>query len=411
MLRRSHKKSKEGCLECKRRHVKCDERRPICRLCALSDRDCTYAFQPPLENPPTPGTSSHEHSLSPGDIHSQDAFTPSDITLSTTTPLSNPNSPDPLDNKDSHYQDSTLDEPINLNHMALLIHLITSKDLFGLGADIDLHPLGLSLGPKTSLSSPYLLHQVLAYSARHLAHLHPLQSLSYYRLAISLQTRAVSLFNSAGTHEVNKSNCVAILLFSSILGHHLLTDTLANRDSGGLDAFLTHYMHCLGLHRGIYTIARTAWPLLMESELEPILSWSSGFTSRQPRGNHCQQAKELVDGAQGLGEEGREACRLAIQYLQVGFDAVEAKEEEEGHRHQMIFSWMMLAEPEFTGLLKEKRPEALVLLAYYAVLLWYGRGVWQVGDAGRYVLGIIGEYLGQEWDYWLEYPRRIVEGA
>ncbi|OJJ42329.1 hypothetical protein ASPZODRAFT_20556 [Penicilliopsis zonata CBS 506.65] len=44
MLRRSHKKSRGGCLPCKQRHVKCDEGRPGCLLCAMSDRECTYAM-------------------------------------------------------------------------------------------------------------------------------------------------------------------------------------------------------------------------------------------------------------------------------------------------------------------------------------------------------------------------------
>jgi hypothetical protein len=254
------------------------------------------------------------------------------------------------------------------------------------------------------------LHQLLAFSARHLAFLHPECSASYLHRTVTLQTRAVSLFNAAWT-EVDQSNCVAILLFSSILGHHLLADTLAKRDPGGLEAFITHYMECVEMHRGIHTVASTAWPLLMESELEPILSWSSGFNSRPPRGNHCQRIRELVDGADGLGEEDKEACRLAIQYLQVGFDAVLAEEEEEeeqGNRHQMIFSWTVLAPPEFTGLLAAKRPEVLVLLGYYALLLHYGRNMWQVGDAGAYILGIIVDYLGPEWDHWLEYPRERV---
>jgi hypothetical protein len=283
--------------------------------------------------------------------------------------------------------------------------------VFSLGADISAYPSGFSLALKTGLSSPYLLHQLLAFSARHLAFLHPERSTSYLHQAFTLQTRAISLFNAAWTEEVNQSNCVAILLFSSILGHHLLADTLAKRDPGGLDAFMARYVQCVGMHRGIHTIAKTAWPLLMESELEPILSWSSGFTSRPPRGSHCQQLRELVDGSEGLREQDKEACRLAIQYLQVGFDAalaVEGEEELKANRHQMIFSWTMLAPPEFTGLLAAKRPEVLVLLAYYALLLHYGRKMWQVGDAGAYILGIIVDYLGPEWGHWLEYPRATV---
>jgi hypothetical protein len=291
--------------------------------------------------------------------------------------------------------------------MELLIHLIDTKDIFNLGVRVGDYISNISQALNIGLRSPYLLHQLLAFSARHLAFLHPENSPSYLHQAVTLQTRAVSLFNTSWT-EVNQSNCVEILLFSVVLGHHLLADTFSKRNSGGLDAFMAHYVQCVEMHRGIYTIARTAWPLLMESELEPVLSLSSGFTGRSPKGNHCQQIKELVDSSDGMSEDEKEACRLAIKYLQVGFDAVHEEDDEQGYRYQMIFSWMLLAPPEFTGLLAAKRPEVLVLLGYYALLLHYGRNIWQVGDAGVYVLGIIVDYLGPEWYHWLEYPRQMV---
>ena len=371
----------------------------------MSGRDCSFASQAPAEDLSTLGnTSSNERSISPGDNHSQGG-----VDLPDVTPLiaASPSNPEPPERQSiNNHQDPTLDDAVNLSHMELLIHMILDKGMFPPGGVTD-YASSISLGLNIGLKSPYLLHQLLAFSARHLAFLHPNRSASYLHQAVTLQTRAVSLFNAAWT-EVDQSNCVAVLLFSSILGHHLLADTLAKR-GGGLQAFMTHYMQCLEMHRGIYTVAKTAWPLLMESELEPILSWSAGFTSRLPRGDHCRRIRELVDGAERLGEEGREACRRAIQYLQVGFDAMlGGEEEEEGYRYEMIFSWTMLAPPEFTGLLAAKRPEALVLLGYYALLLHFGRSMWQVGDAGAYILGIIVEHLGPEWNHWLEYPRERV---
>ncbi|KAM5361833.1 hypothetical protein ACJZ2D_012863 [Fusarium nematophilum] len=375
MLRRSHKKSRRGCLECKRRHVKCDEGRPICRLCLTSGRECSFTSHPSPDNPPA---SNGTQSTSPGDSNSQRV---------SVTP-----SPDPL----------PLDA-LNLNHMELVIHLITNKDISNLADHIDDYASHITRTLTRGLSAPYLLHQLLAFSARHLAFLHPDRSASYLHQAVTLQTRAISLFNVTRTH-VNRSNCVAVLLFSTTLGHHLLADTLAKRDPGGLDPFMAHYVQCVGTNRGIYNVAMEAWPLLMESELSPILSWSAGFTSSQPRGNHCLWIRDLADG---LGEKDREAFFTAINYLQLGFDAVLA-DEFDGNRYQMLFTWTMLAPPEFTALLAAKRPEVLVLMGHYALLLHYGRHMWQVGDSGRYILGLIVDYLDPEWHPWLEYPREMI---
>lgn len=40
--KRPHKKSRSGCLTCKKRKVKCNEARPVCGNCALRSSDCVY---------------------------------------------------------------------------------------------------------------------------------------------------------------------------------------------------------------------------------------------------------------------------------------------------------------------------------------------------------------------------------
>ncbi|KAJ6190322.1 hypothetical protein N7519_000343 [Penicillium mononematosum] len=269
---------------------------------------------------------------------------------------------DSTENADVRNQhDQTFEEEINLKHMELLVHLATDKELLILthGAKNEVSSPELALGLKKGLESPYLMYQLLAFSARHLAFLKPERSASYLHQAVTLQTRAVSIFNAAWT-EINQSNCVAILLFSSILGHHLLTDTLAKRTTYDLDEFMTNYVQFVEMHRGIHTIAMTAKSQLMQSELEPILSWSASFTSRSPRGNDCQRASELVHQAESLGREDKKACQLVIRYLQVGFDAV-FSEEEQGNRYHMLCTWPMLGPPEFTALLVARKPEALIV--------------------------------------------------
>ncbi|KAK3716131.1 transcription factor [Vermiconidia calcicola] len=53
-----HKKSRLGCITCKKRRIKCDEKRPTCGRCNASELQCTYKDQPSgaaLTSPP--GTS------------------------------------------------------------------------------------------------------------------------------------------------------------------------------------------------------------------------------------------------------------------------------------------------------------------------------------------------------------------
>ncbi|KAL4988101.1 hypothetical protein BDW68DRAFT_99346 [Aspergillus falconensis] len=390
MLRRSHKKSRGGCVECKRRHVKCDERRPRCLLCTMSSRQCSFASEAPTPTKPSPA------------------------------PLGSPTLSSPREAQSEMQDDSRarrIEEPINLQHTELLIHLTSSQatDVFSLGDDLEPHHTTVSWALGIGLTSPYLLYQLLAFSARHLAYLHPDRKAYHIHQAISLQTRALSLFNAEKV-QVNASNCVAICLFSVVLGHHLLADTLtlalAQRvpaagcggGGGGLNAFLERYVQCLETHRGVYTVAMSGWSLLMETELAPVLSRSRAFTSQEPKGDECQRLKVLTISSVSLIQEEKEACLQAIRYLQLGFDALSTGEDD-NRGYQMLFLWNVLVLPGFSGLLAMRRAEALVILAYYALLLHHGRHIWQVGGAGQHILLMIEEHLGPDWDEWLEYPR------
>jgi hypothetical protein len=358
----------------------------------MSGRDCSFASEPrqgDLKSSASDQSCQDGSLLSPGDC--QESVTATSLSVST------PNGHEP-----------SFDNVVNMEHMELLVHLITNKDLFSLGDKFEDFQPTFDICIKKSIKAPYLLHQVLAFSARHLAVIHPERSANYLGQAIGLQTRAVSLFNSTKRH-VDASNCVSILLFSVTLGHHLLADALASRDPGGLDEFLGQYVQCVDMNRGIYNVVVSAWPLLVDSELEPILSWSRGQSAKDPVGNHCDPVLQLIKDSNSLNDTEKEVCREATEYLQVGFDAmVLEKEGEESNRYRMIFQWTMLSSPEFTKLLTAKQPEALILLGYYALLLHYGRNLWQVKDTGAYLLGLIVEYLSPEWHFWLGYPRRML---
>ncbi|CAK7213059.1 hypothetical protein SCUCBS95973_001672 [Sporothrix curviconia] len=320
------------------------------------------------------------------------------------------------------------------------------------------YPLPSSMPPLSFVSTPPYVCQSASSAAR------------YQRQAVLLQTRAISLFNTAWrvSHGViDRSNCVPMLLFSSVLGHHLFADSLSRRDDS-LELFLEHYVQCSQLQRGVHDIAITTWPFLIASEFAPILQWSARFTSRRGRGNDCDQLLHLVDSASDgrLTTEDKDACRLAIRLLQVGFDVLflpappkaepkyaassqlsggsdnsntmdetpdemantpstsastpssssssptetepddDDEKAEHAYRHKMIFLWALIMPKKFADLLSVKNPEALVILAYYSLLLHHGKHLWQVGDAGEYVMGLVTAYLGPSWDNWLEYPRQ-----
>lgn len=301
-------------------------------------------------------------------------------------------------------------EAINFTHAELMAHLVTHEEMYSLGVRVGEYSSRLPLALGSALESPYLMYQLLAFSARHLAHLHHDRATFYHHQAVTLQTRGLSLFNSACRHQIADVNCVSLLLYSSVLAHHLLTDMLHARETE-LESFIGRYAQCVEMHRGIMTISSAAWPLLNNTELQPILSASADVSNRTPLGTHCQRLYDMLD-ASHLDLPAKETLRETVPLLQVGFDlALDRKEpqyDESGVRYHMIFCWMVKIPPEYTRMLTERQPEALVIMVYYALLLHYGRSSWQVGNSGQHLMQLIGDYLGPEYNDWLEYPRQII---
>jgi hypothetical protein len=72
-------------------------------------------------------------------------------------------------------------------------------------------------------------------------------------------------------------------------------------------------------------------------------------------------------------------------------------------------AWPVLISFEFLQMLRQRRPEALVILAHWAVFLHYHRDFWVFGDSGRFLLESTRKYLGTYWDDWMAWPMEVLE--
>ena len=66
--------------------------------------------------------------------------------------------------------------------------------------------------------------------------------------------------------------------------------------------------------------------------------------------------------------------------------------------------WTMHQSPVLFELLKEDNPKALIVLAFYCVLLQRSENKWYVEGHGRKLLANIRRRLGCEWESWITWP-------
>ncbi|GKU10918.1 unnamed protein product, partial [Fusarium langsethiae] len=96
-----------------------------------------------------------------------------------------------------------------------------------------------------------------------------------------------------------------------------------------------------------------------------------------------------------------------VNILQYLLDTSQSSASE--RRVGVVQEWLVRVPYEYLTYLRQRCPEAIVILAHYAVLLHRARDYWAVGEAGRFLIQEIGSYLGGYWADWLVWPQQALE--
>lgn len=76
-----------------------------------------------------------------------------------------------------------------------------------------------------------------------------------------------------------------------------------------------------------------------------------------------------------------------------------------------VIAWPVMIPEEYVDALHMGRPEALIILAHYAVLLHTYRQLWVFGDGGRFLIESICDSFGADWEDWLEWPMEVLRDS
>ncbi|KAJ4559770.1 hypothetical protein HRR90_000048 [Exophiala dermatitidis] len=289
-----------------------------------------------------------------------------------------------------------------MTHLELFHNLSTAEfQDFEASGQSDVIPASIYM--KHALTRPYLMHQLLASSALHLSRKKPESQNRYRTYATGLQTRALALFNeSHPVLEVTRANYAPIFLFSSLVGLHAICETLHYQRNGagagaGLEEFVERLVHGLSSSH-----------LLRDTELGPGLERSRTLlqTVRSAGGGECDSLRNMIDATDS--DVSRTAYRDAVAHLQHVFDVQQRRVADGGAGGAdmpLLFTWPVLVSSEYLALLRQRQPQALVILAHYAVLLHRGRRFWLLGDGGQFLIESICATLGPKWQKWLEFPK------
>ena len=352
--------------------------------CQTAGLDCVFASGPPTSVPSTPTVGSETATASASD---------------TSTPDQQPQGQNQVNAALTFTPSEASDTGLNVQHLELLHQFVTATYLTFSDDEAVQDVWKVSI-VRMALSHQYLMYEILAMSALHLAYCRPEHSTYYYHKSTELQTQALNSFNSV-QREVSASSCAPFLIFTSLLAVHVLADPSRTI---GFDAsqYLDHIIHCIMLMRDVQKSIVADWYThLKDSELRPILDLRQPpkpYQIPQP----CLDLIKLTDNPD-FSEEAKEAYSSAIDRLQWTY-AVSNVPNESYNTVRWLLAWPIQLSGPYQDRLNQRRPEAMVILAYYAVVMHFYRSCWCVGASGQFLIRAISSHLGPHWATWMEWP-------
>ncbi|KAI0975306.1 hypothetical protein F4678DRAFT_322609 [Xylaria arbuscula] len=447
MRRRSAKKSRYGCKECKRRHVKCDEAKPVCSDCRIRHLHCSYVSTSTITPASQRGISLTDHSNVSSHDRENDADRGQSLLLPP-TPLTAPRSnQDPISasssplsqghlNHDSCKYSNDLDDennnapglsphpPFNPAstdqtfklHDLELFHNFKANVWDVLSADeVPAAQRFTEVIVEHSFARPYLMDQLLALSAAHMSTQRPHQASFYRQEATRRQTQALALFNTSPTAKAT-DECLPAFFFSILLSYQVLFDALDSRED--FSAFLDKLTKGFRLCGGVRAMAGNSLDSLVMQYRQQIGSdlldmerlWTSPDTGfGAVFSDKLARLKCLIEEAD-VNHAISKPCSAALNLL-CTLPTVDTARASSGFKVIRVLRWVVTVRPEFIELIEQRRPEALIIIAHFGVILHDAKDCWVFGDAGAYIIRSITAFLGSYWAEWLTWPNEVLGGV
>jgi hypothetical protein len=299
-------------------------------------------------------------------------------------------------------------EVINLE----LLHFYTTTTSLTLSNRPEQQRIWQQVVPQIAFTHGFLLHGILAFSALHLAPSQPERNTFLWTEATAHHDIGLRLFRLAMSN-ITSQNCDACLAFSTIVaaygwassnqtGNLFFSDTPTSEGEPKVE--------WASLLRGVNTLLETAGEWMTSSSLKLIL--------------HPRPDPKLAEAVDPELSVKLTALGQLWDKLPEKFNAVEVEalnetlfllhedytlvasypDERQVDIVSIVYAWPIKVPGIFIAMVKELKPEALILLAHYSLLLNRADHLWYVQGMSRRLLQAIHSKIGKEWESWIAWP-------
>ena len=255
----------------------------------------------------------------------------------------------------------------------------------------------------------FLLRAILTVAALHLRHLNPPQSSYYDLMASTHQNSALETARDALT-QVNENNCHAIFTFSILI---VIMTSASLRKQAGVEAH-QEILEWFFLLRGCNSVLQLHWDTLQNSFLYPLLD-EVHRTDTTPT-HSIKNADRIMDllttccysGPTEEDGEASKAYKMTVYELMKVFSQVSILRDRGQGLILSCCVWPNTIPQKYLELLADQKPQALVILAHFAVLLHWADNEWFMRGMARYLLDTIRSSVGEEWQGALQWPSSVI---
>jgi Fungal specific transcription factor domain len=254
--------------------------------------------------------------------------------------------------------------------------------------------------PKLALKQKYLMHSLFSVTALHIASSHPENRSSYIDRAIrhhNIALREYSRKLDSMTRENSASlfACAASIVISTL---NLAVSRPHEEPMGPIEEILGIFT----LLRGVPLVLGETWDWVRESEISPMFAGrelddtvvlSDGVT------NALKLLEERNQLSSNAGLE-RHTYDFAIQRIKECFKLSSSNDRDNG----MVLSWPISVSEMYITLLRSREQMALVILAYYAVILYEIRDTWWAVGWGSKLVQEVHLLVDSEWRSLIAWP-------
>ena len=304
---------------------------------------------------------------------------------------------------------------------ALFYHYNMSTCPGILHIDEDIFPWVTSI-PQLAQQFPFIMHAILSISALHLAFLKPMDRQRCIVTAAQYQDQALQSFRSK-INKVEVANSYAMFAFSRLIVLHELASAnfgnsaimeypdgriMVHGDEEILPRWLKLRLDSFKLLRpyilsGFRDPQQVPRPSKKLDEITPV-DWASN-----PYDTEFAAVSPLFEvGVTGVASSAKEpmenaACVNAFNGLRQAFAEPYATQQW-GKFYDATVFWPLKQSERFFELVNYGNPRALIVMAFYCVILHRVENYWFMKGQGRHLLSNIEKRLGSAWRCWIQWP-------